>query len=138
MTQTEIQDTLDVEAYPKPGKPNPIVDLFVYDVASRKTTQIDVHDGKPFADEMVGHYVYRRQLVARWDRAAPQPHESSTERARVRRLRSANRQVPRRSSAMNGPASWVENSPERRFLKDGKRFIWNRSATAGGTSISTT
>ena len=58
MTQTEIQDTLDVEAYPKPGKPNPIVDLFVYDVASRKTTQIDVRDGKPFADELVGHYVY--------------------------------------------------------------------------------
>jgi dipeptidyl-peptidase-4 len=34
MNQTQVQDTLDVEAYPKPGQPNPIVDLFVYDVAS--------------------------------------------------------------------------------------------------------
>ena len=58
MTQTEIQDTLDVEAYPKPGEPNPIVDLFVYDVATKKTTQIDVRDGKPFDDDVVGHYVY--------------------------------------------------------------------------------
>src|SRR3954451_17686654 len=32
MNQTQVQDTLDVEAYPKSGKPNPIVDLFVYDV----------------------------------------------------------------------------------------------------------
>ena len=32
MGQTGIYDSLDVEAYPKPGKPNPVVDLFVYDV----------------------------------------------------------------------------------------------------------
>ncbi len=32
---TTIQDTLDVEAYPKPGVPNPIVDLFVYDVDTK-------------------------------------------------------------------------------------------------------
>jgi dipeptidyl-peptidase-4 len=35
--QTEIQSSLDVEAYPKAGAPNPIVDLFVYDVASGET-----------------------------------------------------------------------------------------------------
>ena len=36
MDQTQVQDTLDVEAYPKPGKPNPVVDLFVYDVVAKK------------------------------------------------------------------------------------------------------
>ncbi len=34
MDQTKIQDAVDTEAYPKAGAPNPIVDLFVYDVAS--------------------------------------------------------------------------------------------------------
>ena len=51
-------DKLDTEAYPKPGSPNPIVDLFVYDIASGKTTKVDVRDGKPFDNTVVGHYVY--------------------------------------------------------------------------------
>ena len=35
--QTKIQSTIDTEAYPKAGAPNPVVDLFVYDVVSKKT-----------------------------------------------------------------------------------------------------
>src|SRR5215471_676507 len=31
MNQTAIQDALDIEAYPKPGSPNPIADIFIYD-----------------------------------------------------------------------------------------------------------
>ena len=57
--QTQIQSKDDVEAYPKAGAPNPIVDLFVYDVASKKSAQVDVRDGKPFDNDVVGHYVYR-------------------------------------------------------------------------------
>jgi dipeptidyl-peptidase-4 len=56
--QTGIYDSVDVEAYPKTGYPNPVVDLFVYDVATKKTTRIDVRDGKPFTNDVVGHYVY--------------------------------------------------------------------------------
>jgi dipeptidyl-peptidase-4 len=55
---TQLQDTLDVEAYPKPGVPNPVVDIFVYDVDSKKTTRLDVRDGKPFENEVVGYYVF--------------------------------------------------------------------------------
>ena len=29
--QTELQSKMDIEAYPKAGAPNPVVDLFVYD-----------------------------------------------------------------------------------------------------------
>ena len=58
-TRRSVQDTLDVEAYPKPGVPNPVVDLFVYDVDTKKTTRVDVRDGKPFENDVVGHYVYR-------------------------------------------------------------------------------
>jgi dipeptidyl-peptidase-4 len=58
VNQTKIHDTLDVEAFPQPGVPNPIVDLFVYDVAKKTTTRIDVRDGQPFDNSVVGHYVY--------------------------------------------------------------------------------
>ena len=49
---------MDVEAYPKAGAPNPIAEVFVYDVSARTSTRIDVRDGKPFDNEVVGHYVY--------------------------------------------------------------------------------
>ena len=56
--ETKIQTRVDVEAYPKPGVPNPVVDLYVYDLATKKSTHIDVRDGKPFTNDVVGHYVY--------------------------------------------------------------------------------
>ncbi len=128
MNQTQVQDTLDVEAYPKPGRPNPIVDLFVYDVTSKKTTRIDVRDGRPFDNAAVGHYVYdvawspdgREILLHRTNRrqnvlelAACSP-ESGACRAVVRE---------------EWPSGWITNSPEMRFLKDGHRFIWESQRT---------
>ena len=59
LDQTKIQSANDVEAYPKAGAANPIVDLWVYDVATKKSTKVDVRDGKPFDNSVVGHYVYR-------------------------------------------------------------------------------
>ena len=61
MNQTAVQDAVDIEAYPKAGAPNPIADVLVYDVGARKTTHIDVRDGKPFDNTVVGHYVYGMQ-----------------------------------------------------------------------------
>jgi dipeptidyl-peptidase 4 len=123
MNQTEVQDTLDVEAYPKPGKPNPIVDLLVYDVVAKKTVTIDVRDGKPFDNTNIGHYVYnvswspdgheillnrtnRRQNVLEFAACSP---ETGTCRAIVHE---------------EWPTGWIENRPEMRFLKDHVRFIW--------------
>ena len=59
LDQTKVQDRLDVEAYPKPGKDNPVVELVIYDVETGIKTFVDVRDGKPFSNEVVGHYVYR-------------------------------------------------------------------------------
>ncbi len=59
MDQTQIQSSLDVEAYPKAGAPNPVVTLFVYDLATGTSTEMDVRDGQPFTNDVVGHYVYR-------------------------------------------------------------------------------
>jgi dipeptidyl-peptidase-4 len=57
MSAVNVQDTLDVEPYPKAGAPNPEVELFIYDRGKRKKIQVDVREGRPF-DEGIGHYVY--------------------------------------------------------------------------------
>jgi len=123
MNQTQVQDTLDVEAYPKPGKPNPIVDLFVYDVAAKSPVRIDIRDGKPFDNSVVGHYAYnvswspdgkeilldrtnRKQNILEFAACSP---ETGTCRAIVRE---------------EWPTGWIDNRPEMRFLKDNHRFIW--------------
>jgi dipeptidyl-peptidase-4 len=121
--QTQLHTTLDVEAFPQPGVPNPVVDIFVYDVAKKTTTRIDVRDGKEFDNSVVGHYVYhvgwspdgrkltfnrtnRRQNVLEFTACDP---STGSCKAVVRD---------------EWPASWVANNPEMKYLADGQRFIW--------------
>lgn len=128
MDQTAVQGTVMIEAYPKAGTDNPIVDLFVHDVRTGQTTQVDVRDGKSFTDDVVGHYVYavnwtkdgsellvnrtnRRQNVMEFTACTP-----ATGKCRV---------VVREE----WPASWTENTPTIRWLADGKRFIWESERT---------
>jgi dipeptidyl-peptidase 4 len=123
LRQTEVQSALDVEAYPKAGAPNPVVDLFVYDVATKKSTKIDVRTGKPFENDVVGHYVYRvswspdgkellfnrtnrRQNILEFAAANP---DTGTTRVIIRE---------------EWPTGWVSNRPAINFLKDHQRFIW--------------
>jgi dipeptidyl-peptidase 4 len=128
MNQTKLYSTADIEAYPKAGEPNPIAEIWVYDVTAKTTVKLDVRDGKPFDDAVVGHYVYhvewspdgrellfnrtnRRQNILEFVAADP-----ATGKCRV---------VVRDEWA----PSWVDNIPERRFLKDGRRFIWESERT---------
>jgi dipeptidyl-peptidase-4 len=126
--QTKLQSTMDIEPYPKAGVINPAVDLFIYDVETKKTAQVDVRDGKPFEDSVVGHYAYRiawspdgtellfnrtnrRQNIMEFTACSP---ETGKCRVIVRE---------------EWPASWTENSPTMQFLKDGRRFIWASERT---------
>jgi dipeptidyl-peptidase-4 len=128
LAQTKLQSTMDVEAYPKAGTPNPIVDLLIYDVATKKTMTLDVRGGKPFDNAVVGHYVYRVQ----W---SPDGREllfhRTNRRQNVLELVAANpesgalRVVVREA----WPTGWVENNPTFLFLKGGKRFIWESERT---------
>jgi dipeptidyl-peptidase-4 len=128
LDQTKLQSSVDVEAYPKAGVPNPVVDLYVHDAATGATTRVDVRDGQPFADSVVGHYVYhvawtpdgreitfnrtnRRQNVMEFTACLP---DSGKCRVVVREA---------------WPASWTENNPDMRWLADGKRFIWASERT---------
>jgi dipeptidyl-peptidase 4 len=123
LDQTKLLTTLDVEAYPKAGQPNPVVDLFVYDAATKRSVRVDVRDGKPFDDATVGHYVYRvawspdgRELLfLRTNR-----RQNVMELTAADPATGASRVVVREE----WPTGWLNEDPRLLFLKDGRRFIW--------------
>ena len=123
LDQTRLQSSIDTEAYPKAGAPNPIVDLMIYDLPSRKTTRIDVRDGKPFDNDVMGHYAYR----VRW---TPDGREllftRTNRRQNALELVAANPEsgALRLVIRETWPTGWIENSPDMVFLADGRRFIW--------------
>ena len=121
--ETKIQTRVDVEAYPKPGVPNPVVDLYVYDMATKKSTHIDVRDGKPFTNDVVGHYVYdmswspdgKNLIVHRMNR-----RQNVLELAMCSPETGACRAIIHEE----WPTGWVENHPPMRYLADSTRFLW--------------
>lgn len=123
LDQTKLQSAVDTEAYPKAGVANPVVDLLIYDVASKKTTRLDVRDGKPIDNDAVGHYAYhvswspdgRELLFNRTNR-----RQNILELVAASPDTGALRVVLREE----WPTGWVENNPTMVFLEDGKRFIW--------------
>lgn len=133
LKQTQLQSTVDAEAYPKAGVDNPIVELFVYDVAARKSTKMDVRTGMPFTNDVVGHYVYRvswspdgRELLfSRTNR-----RQNILEFAAANPETGATRVIVREE----WPTGWIDNSPSMTFLEDGRRFIWE-SERNGWTNL---
>jgi dipeptidyl-peptidase 4 len=123
MNQTQIQATLDTEAYPKAGTANPIVDLFVYDVESQTSVRVDVRGGQAFDNATIGHYVYRVSWTA-----------GGRELLFLRMNRRQNAMELVAADAATGatrvvlheawPTGWVMSEPRLLFLADGNRFIW--------------
>lgn len=116
--QVKIQDTLDTEAYPKAGAPNPVVSVFVYDLDSKKTIPVDTG----FGDPTLAEYVYdvrwsddgkelwfnrtnRRQNILEWvgcDPATGHCHVIYRE---------------------ENPNGWVDNHLSITWLPDHQRFL---------------
>jgi dipeptidyl-peptidase-4 len=120
---TGLQSSLDVEPYPKAGAANAVVDLFIFDVESRRATKVDVRSGKSFDDDAVGHYIYhvewtrdgRELLFFRTNR-----RQNVMEVAAADPETGACRVVLREA----WPTGWVNEDPRMVFLDDGRRFIW--------------
>jgi dipeptidyl-peptidase-4 len=128
MDQTKQYSKADIEAYPKAGEPNPIADLFIFDLATKKITQIDVRDGKPFDNAVVGHYVYR---VA-WSPDGKELLFNRTNRRQNIMEFTAADPATGKCRVIVGEEwlpSWTENSPAMQYLKDNKRFIWTSERT---------
>ncbi|MGE0127154.1 MAG: DPP IV N-terminal domain-containing protein [Blastocatellales bacterium] len=128
LDQTKLQSKMDIEAYPKAGVANPIADLFVYDLDTKKKTQVDVRDGKPFENSVVGHYVYRIS----W---SPDGSEllcnRTNRRQNIMEFTACNPETGKCRVIVREEwlPSWTDNSPAMQFLKDGKRFIWTSERT---------
>src|SRR6185369_9471724 len=123
LDQTNLQSRIDVEAYPKAGVNNPIADLLIYDVDSKKTVKIDVRDGKPFDNSVVGHYAY----AVRWSPDGTELLFNRTNRRQnIMEFTAANIETGKCRVILREewPTGWADNHPQITFLKDGKRFIW--------------
>jgi len=122
LDQTKLYSRMDIEPYPKAGQPNPVVDVLIYDLKTKKITPVDVRSGQPFSNEVVGHYVYgvnwtkdgRELLFFRANR-----------RQNITELVAADPETGKTRVVLREewPASWTENSPAITWLKDGRRFI---------------
>ncbi len=123
MDQTRVQDKLDVEAYPKAGAPNPVVEILVYDLAGKRTQKLDIRDGKPFEDAVVGHYAYNVSWTADSKELL---FNRTNRRQNVMEVCAANPETGKCRVILREewPASWTENHPELRFLEDNRRFVW--------------
>jgi dipeptidyl-peptidase-4 len=117
---TERYTQVLVEGYPKPGYPNPVVDLMVHDTQTGETRRLDVGSDQdqyvyrvsfaPDQATLLFSRTNRRQDVLQIiavDVGTGQSHVVLTERQ----------------------DTWQDNLPEMRFLSDGQRFIWETEQT---------
>lgn len=122
--QTQIQGTLDTEAYPKAGAPNPTVELWVYDIATKQKIKADT----TFGDAEVGHYVY--DVV--WSPKGDELLFKRTNRKQNIMQFCAYNPVTKKSRVVveeKQPQSWAENHPATRWLEDKESFVWTSERT---------
>jgi dipeptidyl-peptidase-4 len=123
LKQTAQYDSTEIDSYPKAGMTSPVVDLYIYDLDSKKTTQLDVRDGKPFEDKALGYYVYRiawthdgnELLFSRMNR-----RQNTLELCAADPQSGKCRVIVREE----WPANWTDWAPGLEYLKDHQRFIW--------------
>jgi dipeptidyl-peptidase-4 len=115
--QTKIQDSLEVEAYPKVGAKNLPVDLLVYDLETKKTSSLDTRDGKLFNDGAIGTYLYD----INWSPDGKELLFHSTNRKQdIMEFKAANPVTGKTRVVVREEwlPSFTENSPEIYKLKD--------------------
>jgi dipeptidyl-peptidase-4 len=126
--QTAVAGSVMTEAYPKAGTGNPVVDIYVFDFASGQSVKLDVRSGQRFTDDAVGHYVYD----IRWSPDGTELLANRTNRRQnIMELIACSPQTTacRVIIREEWPTGWTENSPEIKWLADGKRFVWASERT---------
>ncbi|MBL9149094.1 MAG: DPP IV N-terminal domain-containing protein [Phycisphaerae bacterium] len=117
---TKLRPTIETEAYPKPGEPNPIATLMIFDFEKKSMVNVDVGPDRE-------QYVYGIEWL---------PDSSGILYRRTNRRQDTLDLVV--AAADTGASrvvltekqdTWQENSPQFRWLTDGKRFLWESEAT---------
>jgi dipeptidyl-peptidase-4 len=126
--QTQIQDSLETEAYPKVGADNLPVDLVVYNLDTKETTTLDVRNGKPFVDGELGTYLYGVSWLSDGSELL---YHSTNRKQDIMELSAGNPNTgdTRVIVREEWPASFTKNTPEIKILEDGQRFIWASERT---------
>ena len=128
LNQVDLYDSLEVMSYPKVGAPNLPVDLMVYDLETKKITQFDARDGKPFEDGPLGTYLYGVD----WTPDGKELLYHSTNRKQdIMEYRAGDPETGKTRTVVREEwlPSFTKNSPEIRILEDGQRFIWASERT---------
>ena len=121
--QTKLQDSVEIEAYPKVAAKNLSVDLMMYDLATKKMITLDTRDGKAYNDGDLGTYLYGIS----WSPDGKELLYHSTNRKQnTMELKAADPDTGKSRVIVREEwlPSFTVNSPEMNILEDGKRFIW--------------
>jgi dipeptidyl-peptidase 4 len=119
--QGQIQNKLYPEAYPKAGASNPTVKLFVYDVSTKTTTEVDTTLAG--SDPNISEYIYEINFAP--DGKTLLFYRTNRQQ-NVLELCAADLQSEKSKVIFvdEHRAGWVNNSPSLTWLKDGRRFLW--------------
>ncbi len=113
--QTSVRPTVEALPYPKPGEPNPIAGLEIYDTQTKERVTVEVG---PDRDQ----YVY----WVRWtpDGSALMFNRTNRRQNLLEVMLADPRTGASRPLITERQETWQENHPGLRFLSDGRRFIW--------------
>jgi dipeptidyl-peptidase-4 len=121
--QVKIQDSVEIEAYPKVGADNLPVDVMVYDLVTKKTTLLDTRNGKVFNDGALGTYLYGMD----WTPDGKEFLFHTTNRKQdIMEYKAADPNTGKTRTVVREEwlPSFTKNTPEIHVLEDGKHFIW--------------
>ncbi|OEK05624.1 S9 family peptidase [Roseivirga misakiensis] len=128
LDQLALYDSLEIMSYPKVGEPNLPVDLMVYDLDTKKITEFDTRDGKPFNDGALGTYLYG----VSWTPDGKELLYHSTNRKQdIMEYRAADPLTGKSRVVVREEwlPSFTKNTPEMRVLEDGEHFVWASERT---------
>jgi dipeptidyl-peptidase-4 len=124
---TDTNTRVMSEAYPKPGAANPTASLLIYDLETKKTVAVDSFSAAAGAREGTEYYLYNPL----WTPDGSELLYSRTPRRQdVLDVLAANPTTgASRVVVTERQDAWQENRPLMRFLKDGRRFLWETEKT---------
>ncbi len=126
--QTKIQDSVEIEAYPKVGAKNLPVDLLVYDLETKEVTTLDLRNGKPYNDGDLGTYIYDISWTPNGKELL---YHSTNRKQNIMEFKAANPNTGKSRVVVREEwlPSFTKNSPEMYVLNNGTQFIWASERT---------